>query len=247
MKLILFVLGFFLAKVSFAAPAERSLFDPAPTRARVEARLMAGDTAALADEALDAAIAHAETVLRRKGHVIMARDLHKEWNQDGWHGYLQRLGLKDMGDHDPMLQWLADWYAKIEGALGVAMCETTHIRDLWVMNYGLKVTMNPHEDSQWCKEEMAAHPDSTCIWEYERHNAGTRWVTIPDPFANETLHHGVFGVISYWLVFAGCEAALWGTDGTFLCGPIGSGAEFLTERYIAPKASDGIWERANIR
>jgi hypothetical protein len=220
-------------------------------RAHVEDMISSGHAAELIVKGLDKAFAEAERQLVKKGFTNEAENLNAEWNgayraiiadvpQDGVMG--------DMGDHEAELvsKWLNDKYLMLEAKLGVNIMELTHLRDIWVMNNGIKVTFQPHFDSNWCAETIETDPTDQCDLEYSRHFAGTKWVPEHDPAHEDVVkHHGTVPVASYWVALAACEAALWGSDGTFLCGSAATGVEYLVEHFVAQKAAAKVWTHYN--
>lgn len=235
MKIVLLALSLVAGCDAFAADAKE--FDSRRTRQKVAQQLDEGELPELARNALDAMFHKAAVELKKKGRADLAADLKSEWNTFG-QDLLNMSMLKDVGDHDPFSEWLAAWYAKLEAVLGVQIMEMTHLRDIWVMNFTIPVIFHPEADSAWCKAVPA--PD-TCQAEYRRHMAGTKWQKKADEHADEIQHHGFAGVVTYWAVDVACMAA----GGGLACGPVGTAAEFVMERYFAPSISDRIFTRVN--
>lgn len=232
----------FLFLCIFAALSTSAFgFDSKPTSMTVKQMLEAGDHRELADEAFDAMFKEAQRQLWKNGFGDLAERLKFEW-EGTYKGSLLRYG--EVGDHQPLSDWVAVWYMLMEQVLGENVMEMSHLKDIWVLNFTIPVTFEPHADSVWCKEQLQAYPEDTCADEYRRHFAGTKYYG-DDPYATAALHHGFSGVCTYWLVFAGCEAALWGTDFTLVCGLAGDGAEAVMEKWPAPKISVRIWLRNN--
>lgn len=48
--------------------------------------------------------------------------------------------------------------------------------------------------------------------------------------------------VGYWCAYIGCMAATSGI-GSFFCGPIGMGCEWILDEYVAPKISDRLYDR----
>lgn len=220
-------------------------FRSAPHRERVAIRLADGDFGRLADESLETALGVAVKALREKGSLASAN-----WIEHGWATYYrgELAGvMRDVGDHDPLIEWLALVYQVIENDLGVDFCQKSHLRDIWLFNFTIPVIFHPHQSEQWCADELMLFPDDTCRQEYRRHMAGTIWPlwSSMDPYKRAVDHNGFAGAVTYWAVFAACEAATWGTDGTLICGPAGGAAEVLMERFAATKISDLVWNKAN--
>jgi hypothetical protein len=215
-------------------------FNEKPERARIVRDMNAGDLGGLADDAYDQMFTVAEAELEKAGQPELALALKAEWTLT-YKGFLR--GLHDTGDHPPMSEWVEGWYAKLEGVLGVGIMEWTHLRDIWVLNYTIPVVFSPHDMAPWCVEQLAAHPEDTCQAEYRRHFAGTKYH--PDPLADDVLHHGFSGVVTYWGIWGACEAATYGAGSFMICGPAGTAGEFVMEEFLAPKISDRLFTRFN--
>ena len=236
------MLGFLLSIGLIAgcdAFAAEKKFDSREIRKIVASNLEDGYIFKLAEDSFDAMFAKAEVELRKRNQAALATQLRTEWEDFGRELLMQNAQLADVGDHDPFSDWIAEWYAKLEAALGIPVMEATHLRDIWVMNYTLPVVFHPQESADWCLEIAE---DDDCQQEYQRHFAGTKWQREDDEHADEILHHGFAGVVTYWAVYAGCSAA----GGGFACGVAGTGAQFVMERYFAPRISDSIFTRVNL-
>jgi len=219
-------------------------YDERPAQVLVTRRLAKGDVRQLAAEAFDAMFTVAERELVKAGHQGEALRLEAEW-RGTYRG--MALGLDgDVGDHAPLSEWVAKWYQKLEDLLGVQVMEFFHLRDVWVLNFTIPVVFDAASaKSSWCNDQLAKYPYDTCEAEYRRHFAGTRWEAGPDPFATDVLHHGFAGVVTYWVVWAACEAATYGTATALVCSGAGDLAEIAVEKWVAPKVSDRLYERAN--
>jgi hypothetical protein len=230
-KRIILTLGLVAGCDAFAAPE----FDSRPIRQRIAAEIEAGNVGGLALETYSNMFAEADRQLRKAGKARLADELANDWRQFGQD---LLLSFADVGDHEPFNKFIAEWYAKLEAALGVRIMELTHLRDVWVLNYTLKVVFNPEASAAWCLEWDA----DDCKNEYRRHMAGTRWYRHPDPQADKILHHGFAGVVTYWAVTISCMV---GAPGLPVCGLAGTGAEFVMERYLAPGLSNRLYDRVN--
>lgn len=196
--------------------------------------------------ALNQIVATATRLLKDRGLDSDAAGLNADWAhmQELYFQPNSPLRLDDMGDHDPLSQWLANLYDKLLALLGQKVMDMTHLSDIKVFNFATPVVFHPKASEKWCVETLKEHPEDTCIAEYRRHFAGTRWQRVDDPFA-KSLHDGLIPVICYWLAWGACEAATWGTGWFIICTPIGDVCEVLAERYLAPPMSDKIFNRAN--
>ena len=185
--------------------------------------------------------------LREAGRSDVADRLQGEWTGTQRALLISKTRIGDLGEHDPLSLWLAAAYDAIEAVLGQAMCDYMHISDIKIFNYGIPVVFKPQSSNKWCKEELLLFPTDTCEAEYARHFAGTRWVPGAghDVYAGPWLHHGLEPVTSYWIAWGACEAATWGGGWFIICTPIGTAVEFVSERFIATKFSNAIYERVN--
>lgn len=233
-----------IAALAALLPMNAQAFDHRPGQKYVQAMFSSKeghDQAQVVEEALDGLIRHAQVQLWRHGDPDLAEQLRSEW-EDHYKGSLYRT--YDEGDHAPLSAWLAVWYMALDASLGHQVMVMTHLVDIKTFNFAIPVAFSPKAASEWCKEELHDHPTDTCMAEYRRHMAGTKY-TPDDPFAEEPLHHGLCGVTTYWVVYAGCEAAVWGTDLTLVCGVAGDLGEAGMDKFAAPKISRIIWERNN--
>lgn len=90
--------------------------------------------------ALDAIVRFAAFKLRAKGHKVEAKKLVAEW-EGQWSGYLLHVG-RDLGDHRPLSQWLADKYSMLEFILGTEICHMLRLDDLKIINFGIPVVFS---------------------------------------------------------------------------------------------------------
>lgn len=95
------------------------------------------------DRALGAIIHLAIYKLRLTGHKAEAQQLKKQW-EGQWDGYVLRM--RDLGDHKPLSQWLADKYAMLEFILGVNVCKALRLTDIKIINYGIPVVFTCVDD-----------------------------------------------------------------------------------------------------
>jgi len=181
------------------------------------------------DQALDQLVARGVSELRDKGDDIYATRTEWDWKQN-YQGYLTRglmlRGGRDIGDHAPLIKWLASFYDHLESVLGVDACRALHLSDIKTFNFCIPVVFHPctfpMDSVQGARED-----------EYRRH------------FAKGAVYYGLMPVILYWTADIACLAGTYGTGIGWLCGPISSAAEFITGKWIAPKVSDFVFERAD--
>jgi hypothetical protein len=175
------------------------------------------------DNAVNALLGRADDVLRAQGHMKLADEIAADYIVYQ-HAYKKMVfGDKEIGDHPPMSEWLTNVHNKIEGAIGEFWCEFFHFHDIKIINYAVPVVFNPKlyklEDY---KDHFAGHLILGFWWE----------------------HHGLAGVVTYWLVTAVCAA---GTSGmgaaTFACSPIAAVSEHVIDKHLAPPVASRIWKR----
>lgn len=233
------VLAFVLSSAS-ALAARPSV--TAPNYDRISERLERDERRPLAVDALTSMLTVAARNLEDSGRQADADRLLGEWEityRDVVAGVTE-----DMGDHAPLSEWLATWYALLEAELGVEFMELSHLRDIFIMNFSMPVVFSPTADEPWCIDQLHDHPSDSCAAEYARHFVGTKYGPV-DPYNTTALHHGFAGVVAYWITYASCSAALAGVGAMFICGPAGSIVEVGIEIFVAPDVSTRIWERNN--
>lgn len=197
---------------------------------QVEVELSSGDFLPLAkryDWALDNVMERATAELRKRGYRDLADEADADWNFH-YRGFLTRMVLsKDIGDHEPLVQWLSTFYLKVEGLIGRSACKALHISDIHSLNHGIAVVFKPCTFSM---DEVTL----TRKEEYRQHFNGD--------FSPGGLY-GVIPVLVYWAIDIPC---LMGTAGlaAFLCGPAASIGEYATYKWIGPKISDRVFTRA---
>jgi hypothetical protein len=136
-----------------------------------------------ADQAVDGALKRAIKELRKKGYSSYAQTIEFEWT--AYYGNSLFTDERNIGDHKPINQWLAEKYQVIEMFLGVEVCKALHISDIKTLNFGIPVTIHP------CSFPMDLVQGER-VDEYVRHFAG-------GPNGDDT-YYGVIPVITYWAV-----------------------------------------------
>src|SRR4051812_32358064 len=156
------------------------------------------------DQALNQLVARGLSELRTKGDEAYATRTEWDWGQN-YQGYLTRAlmrrGGRDIGDHAPLIQWLASFYDHLELVLGVDACRSLHLSDIKTFNFCIPVVFHPctfpMDNVQGERED-----------EYRRH------------FAQGTVYYGLCSVVVYWIADIACMAGTYGTGIGWLCGPI---------------------------
>ncbi|MBU6375721.1 MAG: hypothetical protein KGQ59_06985 [Bdellovibrionales bacterium] len=161
--------------------------------------------------AISGLIATAVERLEQEGHQDLADEISGEWVQVAATNF-SAFGLLDLGDHQPLNQWLARTYSKIESKLGPTICKVLGLYDLKILNYAIPVVFRPNGGGgdSWDKEE------------YRKHFV---------PFS---------GVVTYWSVNVSCRVwavGLWVRG----CGIAAAISRFSMEKWIAPYVSDRVY------
>lgn len=190
-----------------------------------------GKLAAIAvktDTALDRIVQRAVLMLSQNGQAALAVQKKSEWDAH-FSGYLSAsmpIGpLGDIGDHKPLVQWLANFYDIVEKTLGVDMCKKTHLSDIKTLNFTIPVVFHP------CTFSM----DAVTIdreHEYRKH------------FDEGDVYYGLVPVVTYWTADIACSVASQGGGAVWLCGPISGAAEFFMAKTVAYRLSDFVYEHA---
>lgn len=184
--------------------------------------------AKLTDSALEAVVGRAIAELRRQGVWEYADVKETEWRGQ-YRGFLvahtmMHPSQRDIGDHAPLVKWLADFYNSVEAMIGVDACKALHLSDIKTFNFCIPVVFRP------CSFPM----DGVLIPrkdEYQNH------------FAEGDVYYGLVPVVTWWAIEIGCMA---GTSGiaAFLCGPAAMAGEYAMGKWLAPKLSDLVFSRS---
>lgn len=175
------------------------------------------------DFAIEQIITRSVAALRDQDFDDDADKIEKEFVP--FKNYLSRsFGSRDIGDHDPLILWLAVVYEGIELKLGVEVCKALHISDIKTLNFCIPIVFKP------CTFPMGLVAISRQE-EYKNH------------FAKGLVYYGLIPVITYWAIDIGCLAATSGA-GSFLCGLGATLGERLMGNRLAPRLSDLVFTRA---
>ena len=170
-----------------------------------------------ADASLDILFKVSIHQLKIKGHRGTAKEIETGWKRYNGSVYrIVRNGARDIGDFEPLSQFIADAYDKIEAKLGAKLCYTLRISDIKTLNYTIPVVFNP------C---------TVNIDEYFMH------------FVHDANYRGFAPVVSYWGVMIGCLAATYGAGAIAVCSPIAMAVEYSMDKYVAPVMATRIHER----
>ena len=177
------------------------------------------------DNTVQIILSQVDVVLRDKGHRKLADKIKQDFSAYKNYFVNQYWGEKELGDHPPMSEWLEDVHNDIEEAIGSEWCKFWHFHDLEIINHSIPVVGNPDKyDLAEYKDHFSGHHIMRFQWE----------------------HHGLAGVITYWLVNVAC---IYGTSGigviSFACSAVAAGAEHIMDLKIAPPIAERIWFRYN--
>jgi len=155
--------------------------------------------------------------LRRKGFTKTARRIERQWRRlDGTIIQIARHE-RNIGDFEPLSEWLDTTYETFEQVLGLEVCGILRLTDIKTFNYGLRVVFRP---CVYGEEEFSKH------------------------FIADERYKGVAPVASYWAVVLGCSIGTYSIGYFFICSPIGIVVEAAVKNKVAPWAAPKIYEKA---
>jgi hypothetical protein len=185
----------------------------------IVADFQSGVVATSAQNALNVMVARGIQILRDIGEGAAADQFESEWNSQ-FTNYLTTnlLFAHELGDHEPLLPWLANYYnvlnAKTDGIIKAVQI----VQDINTMNYALGVVLRPN--GSW-----RTYTDYDRI-EYRKH-----FIPMAD-------------IITYWTSLELCKHYITGL-GKQVCGKGATELETLMGRYVAPELSDYVWARVS--
>jgi hypothetical protein len=183
--------------------------------AQVEADLRAGKIEQVARRGLDAAVRGALALLRQQGHKGYADRMETQWEQRFAPG---AMNLLELGDHEPLNRWLADFYGGIEARVDEKWLNLFLISDIKVFNFGIPVAVRPKGNPKTGEEWGAP--------EYKLH-------FVP-----------VAAASTYWIANIACSVAV-PMPASLGCGIAAWAPRYAMLRFIAPPLSDKIYAKAN--
>jgi hypothetical protein len=225
MSKVLTLALFLCLSINLIAVDER--VSPLQESAKIESDILNGKLSMRTEKALNFVIITAAAELRKKGHKSEADRMEQEWNgfyRNQFRQYAMGMEMKDIGDHAPLSQWLAEKYELLEAVLGVEVCKKTHLSDLKTLNFTIPVVFRP------CTFPMDGLTLAR-VDEYRNH------------FSEGQHYYGLAPVTAYWIVYASVAGATMGTGFVFIAGIAGDIAEKLFA-LITPKLSDTIYKKA---
>lgn len=173
--------------------------------------------AVLSNTAIRSMVKIATTNLRKKGYVRKARQINREWKRlDGTLIKIAR-GERNIGDFEPLSNWLAVTYEAIEMKLGFENCQLLRLTDMKTFNFGLRVVFRP---CLYGNDEFYLH------------------------FVRDYKYKGVAPVAAYWAVSLSCSIATYSVGWFFICSPIGILVENGVMYKLAPWAAPKVYAKA---
>jgi hypothetical protein len=139
-----------------------------------------------------------------------------------YRGFLTRMvQFKDIGDHKPLIQFLADFYNRIVFVIGIDACKALHLSDIYTFTYAIPVVFRP-----------ASFPMDAVtglrIDEYRRH------------FAQGRVYYGLVSALVWWSI----DVPMMFTPAALLAGIAASAGEYLAANFVLPKLSDVVYHLA---
>lgn len=155
--------------------------------------------------------------MKRKGFNSQAKAIEEGWEK--YDGQLIDIALnrRDIGDFEPISEYLAIAYEMMEATLGLEICYVLRLTDIKTINHGLRVCFRP------------------CQFGYDN---------FYEHLVHDEKYRGLGPVIAYWSVVIGCSIGTYGIGYFFICSPIGMAVEFGVDRYVAPKAAPKLYNMA---
>ena len=169
-----------------------------------------------ANRALGSIIRLAVKNLRRRNYLKTARKLEIEWSMIDGRIVEIAKGQRDIGDFEPISEWLALAYEIIELKLGFTTCQILRLTDIKTINFALRVVFNP------CRYGLV---------EFNNHFVGDKY-------------KGLAPVVSYWSVVTGCSIGTFGAGYFFVCSPFGWLIELGVLEVVAPRLSPKLYNLA---
>lgn len=214
------------AQADFNSDAIAGLQAALKTRDQSITDVTGNNSRAAGQWALNAVVMEGIRALATSGEQQMAEKYEKEW-QTQFSDFLVREEQSDiLGDHKPLLKFLSGFYDKLEDRLGTNFIRQGLLGDIYLMNFAIPVVFAPK--AEWWRNTETANR----MWvEYRKHFI---------PFAN---------VITYWGVKIACNKIMQqkeaGKQGQKLCEKAATKLRWAMGRYVAPKISDFIFNKAN--
>lgn len=182
--------------------------------------------AVITDEAIANIIVTATKVMTIKGHSDDAQSIRTEFDER-FRGFLTHMvdsPSRMIGDHKPLVEWLDVAYLKMQNALGLPLCKTFHISDIYSLNHCIPVCFHP------CSFSL----DGVTV---------SREAEFINHFAGDGVYSGLAPVIGYWVTWGVCEGSTLGAGWFLICSPLGDAVEYIVENDIAPNLGADIYSK----
>lgn len=169
----------------------------------------------LSNTAIRAMIKIGTKNLRKKGHILKAKQIERDWKRLDGRLIQIAIGYRNIGDFEPLSNWLDDTYEVFEEKLGLQVCEILRLTDIKTFNFGLRVVFRP------------------CLYgedEFYKH------------FVQDNKYKGVAPVASYWATNLSCAIATYSVGYFFICSPLGILVEMGVKNKLAPWAAPKIYD-----
>ncbi len=177
------------------------------------------------DEAIENLVMGTIAVLKQYGHTKEADDIEIDYMLKHRYSITKALANKNMGDHEPLSQFIKVVHEKAHDLLGDFICHMTRIHDLWTLNYAIPVMFAPTKyDQEEFKNHFHGKRFAWFIWQ----------------------NRGGVPIITYHVINGICGGLTSGLGWiTFICGPIGGLGQTVMENHFSEDLSDFVWTRAN--
>ena len=175
------------------------------------------DWATQSNTALRGIIKIAVKNLRYRRQYRLARQIEQDWKKQD--GIIIEIasGLRNIGDYEPLSEWLDQTYEKLEETLGFEVCQVLRLTDIKTFNFGLRVVFRP------------------CAYGYDE---------FYKHFVTDDFYKGVAPVASYWAVVLGCSIGTYSIGYFFICSPVGVVVEAAVKNKVAPWSAPKIYNAA---
>lgn len=185
-----------------------------PYANQIKQTILSGHAISLSQHAIDSLLKRACFELHKRGEHQIERDIWYKWSTQ----YRYMLTEKrNIGDHKPLLDWLAQVTKALQSKLGIPLMNLLHLSDLITFNYAIPFIMDP------CHFDITPMPEAQRQFEFGRHMAG------------DGTFEGLFPVLTYWATLTG--TASMGPIAALLAGV----AELSMDRFLAPELSDFVY------
>lgn len=172
----------------------------------IESDVESGKLADRTMEALNVLVNRGAMELIRAGFDNEAHDWINSWKNN--------LFAQDLGDHEPLIQWLSDYYRWLQKRLSAKVLRLTGLTDILIFNHGIPVAfhVNGWQGDDW---------DSV---EYQKH-------FVP-----------LSGAIAYWICYAACSASAPPLVG-YACGLMSEVPRFAMVKWVGPGLSNRVYKK----